>query len=120
MVMPPADQKHTGLSLYGSTSIGVIVGVLHYMMTRIAHQFESVFEGFGADLPVLTQFLLPGSLYYWIVPLAVVITLAGHQLGHVSRRVTLLMSSIATVTSMIVSTLGLYLPIFQLGAVVTH
>lgn len=105
------------LSIYASTTICVLVGALHYVLTTVARQFEAVFEGFGAELPVLTRFLLADSIYYWIVPSLVAIVVVSHHFGRVSRSMTLLVTSISNIASIILCTLGMYLPIFQLGAV---
>jgi len=107
------------LSIYSSASFTIVVGAIHYSLSRVATQFNDVFEGFGADLPWLTNIMLPDSLYYWLVPLSFGICYIVHHLGFLSRPAVLLVSSVGTILSISLCIVGLYLPIFQLGAVVS-
>ena len=104
------------LSFYSSAAISIVVAVLHYLMSGVAIQFADVFEGFGAELPLLTQFMLPGSVFYWFMPVLILLVFLAHHLGQIKRRVALILGSVLTVASMILCTFGLYLPIIQLGA----
>ena len=98
--------------------MAVVVGLLHYLLSNVAVQFGEVFEGFGAELPLLTQMLLPGSLYYWIIPIVIALCFALHHAGLLSKVQVLFVTSAGTVLSIVTCITGLYLPIFQLGAVI--
>ncbi|MEM8501401.1 MAG: hypothetical protein AAF542_25555 [Pseudomonadota bacterium] len=98
--------------------MSLMVGVLHYFIARAVNNFAEVFDEFGAQLPWITNLLVEGSLYYWIVPVTVGLYFLAHHFGYFSRSVTYLISSLTTIASIIVCVFALYLPIFQLGAVV--
>ena len=112
--MPPANP----LSIYSSTAVSTIVAIAHFGLSRAAAQFADVFEDFGAELPMLTRLVTNDSLYYWVVPLGIALCFVAHHQGYLTRSQTLFISSAATIASIILCVVGLYLPIFQLGSVV--
>jgi type II secretory pathway component PulF len=87
-------------------------------MSYVANLLADVFLEAGAELPWVTEFLIQESLYYWIVPLGVACSFAAHHLGYLSRAHALLIGSVGTITSSVVCVIALYMPIFQLGALV--
>lgn len=107
------------LSIYTSIAFTLIVAWVHYFLSsKVASQFEDVFDGFGAELPWLTNLMLPDAPYYWLAPIIIVLLHIAHHSGYLSRPMVLLASSVGTVASIVLCLIGLYLPIFQLGAVV--
>jgi type II secretory pathway component PulF len=106
------------LSIYTSTTFTLIIAVLHALLSRVALQFNEVFDGFGAELPWLTKLMLSGSIYYWLMPMLFGLCFVVHHLGYINRAMVLFITSVGTIASMGLSVVGLYLPIFQLGAVV--
>ena len=107
------------LPVYASVLITAIVGLLHYQFaTGIAPQFEDVFAGYGTDLPWLTQLVFAEPWYYWGFPIFIALCFVAHHLDYLSRPIVLLICSVGTFASLMLIMFGLYLPIFQLGAVV--
>lgn len=106
------------LSPYSSSSVTLIVSALHYVLSITANRLAQMFEGNGAELPWLTQFLIKDSVFYWIVPALIIAGFVAHHLGYLSRGSILLMSSVGTIFSIVISVIGLYLPLFQLGGLV--
>jgi type II secretory pathway component PulF len=88
-------------------------------MSRIASQFDQVFEGFAAELPFLTKLMLPGSIYFWLIPGIVILLAALNSLEVIQRSVVIALTAALSITSIGLYVVGLYLPIFQLGAVVS-
>lgn len=103
-----------------SVVIAVIVGILHYAISGIPHQFEAVYSGFGAELPWITSFLIDSPVYFWVEPVVVAVGLLLHHSGHIGRVPIILVSVLGTLASYTVLMLGLYYPIFLLGSVATQ
>ena len=112
------DNKMNTLSVYTSATFTLIIAVLHALLSSVALQFQDVYDSFGAELPWLTRMMLSGSLYYWLVPVVLGSCYCLHHLGYLSRAMVLLITSVGTISSMFLCIAGLYLPVFQLGAVV--
>ncbi|MCW8886590.1 MAG: type II secretion system F family protein [Motiliproteus sp.] len=54
--------------------VGIVVSAI--LLIKVVPQFESIFKGFGADLPAFTQFVITLSEYaqaYWYIALGVVV-----------------------------------------------
>jgi type II secretory pathway component PulF len=89
-------------------------------------RFHSLFNGFGADLPPATVFLLGWRYLVWILPAlgllllgVTLITPAEKAIGRNGRMVAAF--AVLCCTSMLVEALALvalYAPIFRLGAVI--
>ena len=106
------------LSFYTSTGFTLITAAVHYVMYRVSLEFLDVFEGFGAELPTLTQILIhPG--YYWSVPILTGCAFLAHQMGYLGKVQTVLFGSALSLGSIPLCIIGFYLPIFQMGSVVT-
>lgn len=70
-------RKIIGAMIYPAAVISVAVGIVAFIMIFIIPKFKEIFEGFGLDLPVMTQVLIGTSDWvakYWymifIVPIA--------------------------------------------------
>lgn len=50
----------------------------------IVPQFEKLFEGFGADLPLATKLVLQSYRYWWVIPLLMFIQFLVLRFGNVS------------------------------------
>ena len=96
----------------------IVIGVLHYFISIQVHKFADVFDGFGAELPWITSFVVYSPAYYWGIPILAALFFAAHHMGIISRVTVILTTSLITVASIIFTIFALYLPIFQLGAVV--
>ena len=100
--------------------ITVITCILHVWLLNVSKKFIDVFEGFGAELPMLTKLFLPGSFIYYLLPAAAVIALLGHLLGMRSAKTAFSLISISTGLFIPAFIIAMYLPIFQLGSVVSN
>lgn len=103
-----------------SVVIALIVGVLHYAIFRLTFRFVEIYEGAGAELPLITRFLTDSPLFYWITPIVVSVSFILHQSGKLSAASVLIISVLGTVVSTVICVAGLYLPIFHLGSVVVQ
>ena len=70
-------RKIIGAMIYPAAVITVAVGIVSFIMIFIIPKFKEIFEGFGLDLPVMTQMLINASdltSKYWymifILPVA--------------------------------------------------
>ena len=70
-------RKIIGAMIYPAAVISVAVGIVSFIMIFIIPKFKEIFEGFGLDLPVMTQMLISASdltSKYWymifIIPVA--------------------------------------------------
>ena len=112
---PAPDALTTNTSLV----IGALVGALHYAVFHLVYQYAEIYDEFGGELPAITRMLIESPIYYWIFPVLVTIALLVHHAGYLSRSFVLLFSSIGSGISTALCVLGLYLPILQLGSVVS-
>ena len=101
-----------------STGIVAFTVFAHYFLTHIAQQFEEVFAGFGADLPSYTQAFLTGSPVYFVLPTVCFVAYIAHWLNRRFSMPVLVACAIGTVLMYPAVTIAMYLPVFQLGAVV--
>lgn len=102
-----------------SLALSAIVGVLHYAVFRLVHQYADIYDEFDGDLPPITRLLVDSPIYYWTFPVLVAVALLIHHAGFASRAFTVAFSSIGTAVSTLLCVLGLYLPILQLGSLVS-
>ena len=98
--------------------MSVIIGILHIVLLLVATRFAEIFEGFGAQLPFLTQAFLPGSIVYFIIPTATLLAYAARYFNFGPTRAIFLGLSIASALFLPVFIIAMYLPIIRLGAVV--
>jgi type II secretory pathway component PulF len=93
--------------------------------SRVIREFEVLFKGFGTELDALTRFLMAVPDAWWVLALASIALLL--WIGRRSRapqieirrmKLALGALTIATGVSVAIAIIGLYLPIFKLGAVV--
>ena len=89
------------------------------------NSFRQIFEGFGAELPLLSRIAV-GGLWIWTALAAVAIGIA-FWIGRTERasgatlmrmRIALGLLIVAVIAFFTVSVIALYLPIFRLGEVV--
>jgi len=73
-------RKIIGAMIYPCAVISVAVGIVAFIMVFIIPKFKEIFEGFGLDLPVMTQVLIGASDWtskYWymifILPIAFIL-----------------------------------------------
>ena len=103
----------------------IAAGLLFFVVYAVVPEFENLFNGFGAELPMFTQFfigtyqfvvLLPFVL---IVPFMLSLVMRSVPLGSVQAlrgyAVRTFLVSVGVLTSCIVA---MYLPIWQMGAVI--
>ena len=88
-------------------------------MYTVSLNFVEVFEGFGAELPILTQMLIHPA-YYWSIPILTGCVFLIHRAGLLTRSQTVFLSTGISLGSIPLCIIGFYLPIFQLGSVVTN
>ena len=113
--MPASNTK--SLTINVSVAIAAIVGILHYAISGIPRQFEDIYNGFGAELPWITSFLIDSPIYFWMGPAVVAGGMLLHQFGHIGRVSIILVSILGTLASYTILMVGLYYPIFLLGSV---
>ena len=105
-------------SLYTSSAFSICFGILQYLLTRIAGYFETIYAEAGAELPALTQMLLPNSWYYWVMAITFAAVHLAHQGGYLTRALVNVITTGLTFLSIGISVIGFYLPIFGLGDLV--
>ena len=112
--MPTSNTQTLSISV--SVAIAATVGILHYAISGVPRQFKDVYDGFGAELPWITSFLVNSPFYLWIGPVVVAVGMLLHQAGHIGRASIILVSALGTLASYTILMLGLYYPIFLLGS----
>ena len=112
--MPASSTKSLSISV--SVAIAATVGILHYAISGVPRQFKDVYDGFGAELPWITSFLVNSPFYLWIWPTVVAGGMLLHHTGHIGRTSMVLVSTLGTLASYTILMLGLYYPIFLLGS----
>ena len=96
-----------------------LVCVVQYIMSRTAQQLVGIYDERSAELPLLTQFLLPDSIYYWILPVLLIILAVLQYLGTISQRLNKRLAQVATFGSAVIYIFGLYLMVIDMGRVIT-
>lgn len=106
-----------------AASLTVWIGCFAIGFGVVVPQFASLFAGFGADLPRLTQFVLNTRMPIWallflgfLVQLGLLIRLLSAR-TFAARRLTLTTSGF-NIAGQLVLLIAMYAPIFKLGAVV--
>ena len=102
--------------------IGVIAGSLAPL---VIGNFEELFKGFGAELPALTRFIL-ATRHAWVLfsiaAIAIVVWIvrrpASNQKEHRRQKMAVIVYAMLFAMAAGIAVIALYLPIFQLGAVV--
>ena len=118
MKEPPADPAPDRLTLFVSLALTLIVAALHYIAFLLIHRYAGIYAEFDGELPGITRMMIDSPLYYWIFPVLVAVAIAIHNAGYISRRLTLLFTTIGTGVSTALCVFALYLPILQLGSMV--
>ena len=103
-----------------STTLLAFTLVVHYLLTRVTPQFDAVFAGFGAELPVYTQAFLSGSPVYFVLPVACTAAYVAHWIEVTVAMRMLIICAVGTVLMVPATTIAMYLPVFLLGAVVVE
>jgi len=108
------------LNLYNSTLVVSTVCLAHFALSRVAVHFEAIFEGFGNQLPLVSQLILPGSVFYWFAPACTILAAVAERSGRITKSHVGLIGGGLTILDCIVCIFGIYLPIFQLGTVISN
>ena len=111
---------------YPAAVVVVAVVVTAILMIYVIPEFESLFQGFGADLPWISQAVLDyGDWIWWVIALPGVAVTAWvisrpHLTPDERRTMKIVVRSYSLVvwTTLALFMWGLYAPIFKLGAVV--
>ncbi len=109
---------HKTLSVYSSTTVVIVVGLVHYLLTKPAKFLREQFSDSGAELPALTRMMFPDSAYYWIIPGIALVLVVLNVLKVVPKGVAVLISGLLTIVSIVLFIVGMYLPIYRLGSFV--
>jgi hypothetical protein len=120
-----ASLVRTNLYCWGAVVI-LFCTVPAYLLFAAVPKFESMFKGFGADLPDGTVFLLRWPLVLWIIPALAVLLLIASIVAPPEKAVARhkgIVGSFAVMCglSLVVQGLAaaaLYAPFFRLGAVI--
>ncbi len=113
------------LLMWGATAI-VFCAVPSALIFIAIPKFDSLFGGFGADLPATTTFLLEWRYLLWVMPV-LVLALLGISLSRRAdeairaSRPTVAAIAVAACASLLAqgfAVVALYAPIFRLGAVI--
>lgn len=90
------------------------------LLSYVIPQFESLFEGFGADLPAITHFMITVHSYYYLLAIPAII---GNILIHLQKNtagwVLVIFSGAMGIILIPFTVIAMYLPIFQMGKVVS-
>jgi type II secretory pathway component PulF len=115
----PSTQADAGGTGLGWLTAGLLCAVVTAAMpTLVLPNFASVFDAFGADLPLLTRWLLRYHLLLWALPFALLaLRFAGRDPLRRSKRVFLIGLSSLPVMLVALPVL-IYWPIFQLARAV--
>jgi len=103
-------------------NIGIILTLLAFaiMGLKIVHMYESLYEGLGSKLPLLTRFVfLPGTILLWGILIAI-ISLVINLIFYTKKSILIsLLSVLLTISacSICIFVYSLYLPIFQIDKV---
>ena len=111
------DRQHLsyGLSAFVAITTCLAQGVL----ILVAGKFQSVFDGFGAQLPLLTRAFLPGAPTYYIIAIVSLIAYLSRHYQWFPTRMPFILFGLCAMIEGPVFVIAMYLPIFQLGAVVS-
>lgn len=90
------------------------------LMSYVVPEFEALFEGFGSELPVFTQFIITVHKYFFVLAMPGVI---GNILIHNGKYrpgwLLVIFSGAMAVLLIPLTIIAMYLPVFQMGSVVS-
>lgn len=110
---PQAPDEGTGLAWLIEGLLCAVVTAA--MPTLVVPNFASVFNAFGADLPLLTHWLVRYHLLLWALPFALLaMRFAGRDPLRQSKRV-FLIGLLSLPVMLVALPVLIYWPIFQLG-----
>lgn len=90
------------------------------LMSYVVPEFEALFEGFGSELPAFTQFIITVHEYFFVLAIPGVIgTILIHNGKYRPAWILVLFSGAMAVLLMPLTIIAMYLPVFQMGSVVS-
>jgi type II secretory pathway component PulF len=92
-------------------------------LPSVIGQFAQLFSGFGADLPLLTRWVVAGVTFIWIAVLGTVVAQLVLFIVYISARSRKVKSAFwilafVNLAALVTIVVAMYLPIFRLGSVV--
>lgn len=115
--LPPASRGY-GLLAVGVLSSGLTAIVVTAIGFFVVPQFQEVFTSFGVALPWLTRALIHGYGWAWIAPMLVLLQWFRGPGGLYRPHLAAVLGVLSMLAGALVTVFGLYLPMFQIGAVV--
>ena len=110
--------KETDFRHFLATAILLATLIIHILIARFVPQFLGVFDRFGAELPLITQLFLPGSLVYWVLPLAGVAAYLIYWIRPKPGLNILAFCAVGSILMVPATIAAMYLPVYMLGAVI--
>ncbi len=107
------SSRENFLMLFFGVCAGVAVAIAAYVFEP---HFQSVYEGFGAELPLPTQLLLATFRWWGLVPAMTIALWACWPNPSKRGAIALIFGSVSAVGLAIFGGLAAYAPIFMLGA----
>ncbi len=114
----PAASRGYGLLAVGLSSSGLTAIVMTAIGLFVVPQFQEVFTSFGVVLPWITRALSHGYGWIWFAPVLVLVQWRRGPGGLYRPHLAALLGVLAMLGGALVTVFGLYLPMFQIGAVV--
>jgi hypothetical protein len=119
---------HTGIrpsawSYFWASCWTIWIGCFSFFFGRVLPQYNNLFKGFGADLPVLTEFVIKKAFLVWLLLVGMCLVQLGLYIylllsrTHTARRI-IAFSSGSNIAVHLLLIGAIYAPIFKLGAVV--
>lgn len=102
----------------GLLSSGIMASIATVVGVWALPQFTSMFAGSGVPLPPLTRWFAQGYLLAWLAPVVVLAMWYFAPGGAWARPMAAAIGLLATLVGAVIVVFALYLPYFQLGAVV--
>ena len=101
-------------------SVTVVASLTTFiLLSYVILEFEKLFEGFGAELPVFTRFVIMVHNYYFVLAIpGIVGNILIHQKKHTAGWVLVIFSGAMGAILIPLTIIAMYLPIFEMGKVV--
>lgn len=114
----PAPSRGYGLLAVGVLSSGLTAIVMTAIGFFVVPQFQEVFTTFGVALPWITGALVHGYGWIWLAPVLVLLQWLRGPGGLYRCHLAAALGVLSMLIGALVTVFGLYLPMFQIGAVV--
>ena len=112
----PQEQKVSSTSGLIQLLLGTAFAFIAALIpTVVAPQFRSVFTGFGAELPIVTQLFIDYHLTLWALPILVIAVHFFYPSTKKRKLLSLLLGIFSLLVIIPLMLWALYLPVFQLG-----